>query len=111
MERIDGDIMAKHLSTLDNPYNPYEDFDHWYQYDMAKGWSTCCLMARIAPCYSEILPDSYIDELQEDAFKRIVKLMPEIYWIVDEAMTKEQFEAAVKKNKDLFNKSLLELKD
>lgn len=35
------------LSTSDNPYNPFDDFIHWYQYDIAKGYNTCAYMARV----------------------------------------------------------------
>lgn len=95
-------MSANYLSTLDNPFNPFTDFDRWYSFDMEKGYSTCCLMARIAPSYSELLPDSYIDELQKDSFDRIVKLMPNIYWRVSEDLSMEQFNAIVKKNQNLY---------
>lgn len=36
------------LSTVDNPYNPWEDFDNWYLWDIHKGYNTCALLARVA---------------------------------------------------------------
>lgn len=36
------------LTTKDNPFNPFDDFDSWYQFDEAKGYRTCGLVARLA---------------------------------------------------------------
>lgn len=36
------------LSTFDNPYNPFVDFDSWLRYDMEKSYNSCGYLARIA---------------------------------------------------------------
>lgn len=41
----DSDVM---LSTVDNPWNPFTQYDEWYAYDNAKGYATPSLLARIA---------------------------------------------------------------
>ena len=35
------------LTTEDNPYNPFTQFDQWYAYDIEKGYNTCSYLDRI----------------------------------------------------------------
>ena len=35
------------LSTTDNPYNPTEDYDSWYNYDFQKGYHTPEFVSRL----------------------------------------------------------------
>ena len=36
------------LTTLDNPFNPFTEFDKWLQFDNEKGYNSCSYLARIA---------------------------------------------------------------
>ena len=42
------------LTTIDNPFDPFKDFDKWLEYDLAKGYNTCAYLARVAKVSSEI---------------------------------------------------------
>lgn len=35
------------LTTVDNPHNPWTNFDEWYAFDEAAGYHTTGLLARI----------------------------------------------------------------
>ena len=36
------------LSTKDNPFNPFTDFDKWYSFDVDKNYHSCAYLARVA---------------------------------------------------------------
>lgn len=48
------DSMAVMLSTIDNPYNPFTQFDEWYQFDVKKGYHSCSYLARVAKADDEL---------------------------------------------------------
>jgi len=66
----DSDVM---LSTVDNPWNPFDAYDEWYAFDSAKGYGTLNLLARIANVSLD-LPDSNIDNAIRQAMNEIVEL-------------------------------------
>lgn len=36
------------LTTVDNPYSPYEQFEDWYRFDTDKGYNSSGLLMRMA---------------------------------------------------------------
>jgi hypothetical protein len=42
------------LTTLDNPFNPFTQYDEWYTFDVSKGYYTCGYIARIAKSSDEL---------------------------------------------------------
>lgn len=61
------------LTTLDNPFNPFTQFDEWYAFDVAQGYYTCAYLARISLNSDEL---SEADEAQavDQAMDEIVRL-------------------------------------
>lgn len=63
------------LTTIDNPYDPYTDFDNWYAYDEQAGYHTCSYLARIAS-NDPALSDKEIEVDTEAAIDEIVRIDP-----------------------------------
>lgn len=61
------------LTTIDNPYDPFTQFDDWFAFDEQKGYHTCAYLARIANTSDE-LSDEENDAEIEKAIDSIVKL-------------------------------------
>lgn len=63
------------ITTIDNPFDPFTQFDEWYAFDISKGYFTCSYLARIAVDASEI---SYADAnlMNELAIDEIVEKNP-----------------------------------
>lgn len=40
------DVMSM-LSTIDNPFNPFDDFTSWFMYDIEHGYNCCGYLARV----------------------------------------------------------------
>lgn len=62
-----------YVTTVDNPWNPFTNWDEWYRYDLGKGYFTCQRLARLAPV-SEVLPDNVNYETIMEAMNELVKL-------------------------------------
>lgn len=60
------------LSTIDNPFNPFEDFANWFLFDVEKGYDTCAYLARITRT-SDSLSDEENSVEVERAIDEIVK--------------------------------------
>ena len=61
------------LTTLDNPYDPFTDWDNWLAFDEEKGYNTCGYLARIANT-SDALSDADIQVEIENAMNEIIEL-------------------------------------
>ena len=61
------------LTTIDNPYDPFTQFDAWKSFDEDKGYYTCAYLARITKT-SNALSQHDDDLAVEDAMDEIVKL-------------------------------------
>jgi hypothetical protein len=65
--------MAKALlTTIDNPYDPQDEFNQWFVFDVTKGYNTCGLLGRIAKT-SEQLSDEENEMENERAIDEIIK--------------------------------------
>lgn len=60
------------LTTVDNPYSPFTEYEEWYAYDTRSGYNTLPYLARVLRTSSD-LSDADYDKSIEDAIDEIVK--------------------------------------
>lgn len=60
------------LTTSDNPYDPFEQFQSWFLFDVEKGYNSCAYLGRIART-SEQLSDEENNIIVEEAIDEIIK--------------------------------------
>ena len=60
------------LTTIDNPFNPFEDFDRWFLFDIEHNYNSCAYLARIARTSDE-LSDAENNLEIERAIDEIIK--------------------------------------
>lgn len=68
------------ITTIDNPYDPFDEFESWFLFDVLKGYNTCGYLARIARTTDEFTDEENrfeieraIDEIIENDFLGIYK--------------------------------------
>ena len=59
------------LTTHDNPYDPFEQFNLWFMFDIEKGYNTCGHLARVAQITSD-MAQVEIDRETERAIDSII---------------------------------------
>ena len=68
------------LTTVDNPFNPFEQFTSWWLFDIEKGYNSCSRLMRIANLSDDMSSkeeeeeiERAIDEIIENDFLNIYK--------------------------------------
>lgn len=63
------------LTTIDNPFDPIDDFDNWYDYDMEKGYNCCGYVDRVSHYFDAMTEKEKVVEL-ERAIDEILTVNP-----------------------------------
>ncbi len=65
-------MIACAITTVDNPYDPFDQFDDWFMYDTDKGYNSCGYLDRIART-SDAMSDAENRKEIERAIDEIIK--------------------------------------
>lgn len=60
------------LTTVDNPFDPFEEFNSWFMFDIQKGYNSCAYLARIAKISDQLTDEENSEEI-ERAIDEIIK--------------------------------------
>ena len=69
------------ITTFDNPFSPFTQFDEWYQFDTRRGYDTLGLINRMTLSSSQLSLEDQ-DRILEETMIAIVKLFPKTYKLV-----------------------------
>lgn len=75
------DVVPMLLSTTDNPYNPFGQFDEWYAYDEDHGYHTSSYVARLT-FLGEALSDRENQIAINDAVRKIYQSNPKGLYVI-----------------------------
>ena len=63
------------LTTIDNPFDPFEQFTSWLMFDVEKGYNSCSYLARIVNLSDDMTQKEMDDEIDR-AIDEIITLNP-----------------------------------
>lgn len=85
-----GDCMVREvmLTTKDNPFDPFDNFDSWYMFDMDKGYNSSAYLDRIARTADSLSDEENMKEIEraideiicydfQDIYRKVVREVSE----------------------------------
>jgi hypothetical protein len=75
-------MIVSMLTTIDNPYNPFDDFRAWFNYDVSAGYNTISFLGRLVFTSNELseFDQNLINEqvIDEIVFENITGLYKKV---------------------------------
>lgn len=63
------------ITTIDNPFNPFDEFDSWFMFDIENGYYTSSKLARLVNL-DDSMTEKEEDEEIERAIDRLIEIDP-----------------------------------
>lgn len=63
------------ITTIDNPFDPLDDFTSWFMFDIEQGYYTCSKLARLTKTTESMTEKEEIEEI-ERAIDRLIEIDP-----------------------------------
>lgn len=61
------------LTTEDNPYDPFDEFEEWFKFDVSQGYHTCAYLARVTTASTDLTEADQLEATNE-AIQEILEL-------------------------------------
>lgn len=77
-------MVYSRLSTIDNPWNPFDNFDEWLQYDNLHHYNTCGYVSRVLDMNNANLsglPDFIAERINESVIDQIINADPLNFYV------------------------------
>ena len=52
------------LTTFDNPFDPFTQFNEWFVFDVTRGYNSCGYLARVARTSSQLTDEENNSEIE-----------------------------------------------
>ena len=66
-------MLAFMLTTEDNPFDPFDEFEEWFKFDVSQGYHTCAYLARVTTTSTDLTEADQLEATNE-AIEEILKL-------------------------------------
>ena len=64
------------LTTTDNPFDPFDNFAAWYEFDVRHGYNSCNYLARVS-----LADDSMSEEMQQILNNQAIEEILKYNWL------------------------------
>ena len=80
------------LTTIDNPFNPFNQFASWFEYDSSMGYNSCGRLMRIAQVSDDMSDTEENAEIERAINEIIVHDFTNLYTKVSQELKEPQEE-------------------
>ena len=63
------------ITTIDNPFDPFDDFNSWFMFDVEKGYYTSSKLGRLTKLTDDMTEKEETEEI-ERAIDRLIEIDP-----------------------------------